>query len=129
MPVLPPKKHAVQNGSQLKDHLSQRQLEDYRQQRLQATELISVDDHLAICADCRQRVEAMLPGAAASLYANLQTEAFPLLDTGNAVRHPTFDQIAYYVDELLAGTEQQFVADHLASCARCAASWLTFSSR
>lgn len=104
----------------MKDHLSQQQLEDYRQQRLQATELIGVDDHLAVCADCRQRVEVTLPGAAASLYADLRIEAASLPDAGDTVRHLTSDQIAYYLDELVAGTRQQFVVDHLASCAQCA---------
>jgi hypothetical protein len=104
----------------LKEHLSQRQLEEYSRQRLQAPELISVDDHLAVCADCRRRVEAALPGPVASLYDGLRAEAASLSESYDADGHLGFDQIAGYVDESLAPSERQFIADHLASCARCA---------
>jgi len=110
----------VQNANPLKDHLSQRQFAEYRQQRLTAVELIAVDDHLAACPDCRRRAEASLPGAAVSLYAGLRVDAAPLPEVAGAGGHLTFDQIAGSVDESLAATERQFVADHLASCAQCA---------
>jgi hypothetical protein len=87
---------------------------------LPVTELIRVDDHLAVCADCRQRVEAALPGAAASLYEGLRADAASLSGADGASGHLSFDQIAGYVDESLAASERHLIADHLASCAQCA---------
>jgi hypothetical protein len=104
-----------QNRNQLIEHLSQQQVEGYRQQRLAAAELIGVDDHLAACAACRQRLEAALPATTVSLYSDWQAAAETL-----PAPHLTFEQIAAHIDETLSSTERQFVADHLVSCAQCA---------
>lgn len=95
------------------EHLSTTQLEAYRQQRLEPAELLSVDDHLAACAACRQRLEAALSANAFAFYAAWQGEA--------TASHLSFDQLAAHVEAKLSGEELQFSRDHLATCAHCAA--------
>ena len=96
------------------EHLSQKQIEDYSQNRLSATELLAASDHLGECEACRARVEAGLDVDAA--FFAVHEEAFD----GNAGMHLTSKQTAEYVDKNLAGDELQFVTDHLSSCEQCA---------
>src|SRR5262245_58294898 len=90
-------------------------VENYRQGKLAPDELLGVDDHLAICRECRQHLETTLSHGAGemALYAELsaETEGYLLL---------SFEQSAGYVEGLLAGDESQTIKDHLASCAECA---------
>lgn len=97
------------------EHLSPVQIENYRQRKLAPNELLSVGDHLAACAECRQRTETALSYGAGevALYAQLSAEA-------DALSHLNFEQSAGYVDGLLTGDERWMVKDHLASCAQCA---------
>jgi anti-sigma factor RsiW len=95
------------------EHLSSAQIEDFQRQKLSPAELLSVDDHLAECAECRRLVASALNHNAVRLYAELAAEV--------AVgQHLTFEQSAAYVDGLLGGDERRMIEDHLASCALCA---------
>ncbi|MGH9846160.1 MAG: zf-HC2 domain-containing protein [Blastocatellia bacterium] len=97
------------------EHLSSAQIENYRQCELAPNELLSVDDHLAACVECRRQIKTALNYGAAevALYAQLPAET-------DAPSHLNFEQSAGYVDGLLTGDERQTVKDHLASCAQCA---------
>ena len=95
------------------EHLTQKQIEDFSQQRLGAAELLSIDDHVAVCEACRLHVEAGMNGDAA-FYA-LHGEAL-----GDEVpAHLTADETAEYVDKNLSGEALQVVTDHLAGCEQC----------
>lgn len=98
------------------EHLTQKQIEDYSQNRLGAAELLAAGDHLEECETCRARVEAGLNGDAT--FFVLHDEAFA--DDGQASTHLTSEQTAEYVDKNLSGDELQFVTDHLGSCEQCA---------
>jgi anti-sigma factor RsiW len=95
-------------------HLNQKQIEDYSQNRLGGTELLALSDHLGECEACRARVEAGLNVDAA--FFAVREEAF----AEEAGAHLTSEQTADYVDKNLAGDELQFVTDHLSSCEQCA---------
>lgn len=98
------------------EHLSQKQIEDYSQNRVGGAELLALSDHLGECEACRARVEAALDVDA--LFFAVREEAFAL--DGNAGAHLTSEQTAEYVDKNLAGDELQFVTDHLSGCEQCA---------
>ena len=98
------------------EHLTQKQIEDYSQNRLGATELLAASDHLDECEACRARVEAGLNVDAA--FFALRDEAFA--EDGHATAHLTSEQTAEYVDKNLSGDELQFATDHLRSCEQCA---------
>lgn len=95
------------------EHLSQKQIEDYSQNRLHGAELLAAGDHLGECEACRAGVEAGLDVDAA--FFAMREEAFG----GDAGTHLTSEQTAEYVDKNLTGDELQFVTDHLSSCEQC----------
>ena len=97
------------------EHLTQKQIEDYSLNRLNAPELLAAGDHLDQCGACRGRVEAGLD--VDSAFFALREEAFA--ESGNAGAHLTSEQTAEYVDKNLSGEELQVVTDHLSSCEQC----------
>lgn len=96
------------------EHLSQKQIEDYSQNRLRGAELLAAGDHVGECEACGARIEAALD-VDAGFFA-VREEVF----AGDAGAHLTSEQTAEYVDKNLAGDELQFVTDHLSSCEQCA---------
>ncbi|HET6977953.1 MAG TPA: hypothetical protein VFI24_16610 [Pyrinomonadaceae bacterium] len=97
------------------EHVTQKQVEDYSQNRLPATELLAVSDHLGECDDCRRRVEAGLNGEAAFFALHDET----LAENGLGGAHLTSEQTAEYVDKNLNGEALQVVVDHLGNCEQC----------
>lgn len=98
------------------EHLTQKQIEDYSQNRLPAAELLAASDHLEACEACQARVESGVNVDAA--FFALRDEAFA--DNDNDGAHLTGEQTAEYVDKNLSGDELQFVTDHVSSCEQCA---------
>jgi hypothetical protein len=96
------------------EHLSQKQIEDYSQNRLRSAELLEASDHLGECERCTRRVEAALDVDAA--FFAVRDEVF----AEESGAHLTSEQTAEYVDTNLVGDELQFVTDHLSSCEQCA---------
>lgn len=94
------------------EHLTDKQVEDYSRNRLTATELLAVSDHLGECDDCRRRIEA---GDEAFFALHDQTFA----ESGLSTSHLTSDMTAEYVDKNLRGEALQVVVDHLGSCEQC----------
>jgi anti-sigma factor RsiW len=104
----------------LSEHLTPTQIEDYGRHKLSAAELFSVSNHLDVCEACSRQVERALDGDAA--FFKLKSEAFgeeALLFSPAGRTHMTPEQIAGYIDELLAGEELQTVKDHLTVCEQC----------
>ncbi|HKG48473.1 MAG TPA: zf-HC2 domain-containing protein [Pyrinomonadaceae bacterium] len=98
------------------EHLTQKQIEDYSQNRLHAMELLAASDHLAECEVCRARIERGMNADTA--FFGLHDEAFA--GNGQASAHLTSGQMGEYVDKNLSGEEILFVTDHLSSCEQCA---------
>lgn len=95
-------------------HLTQKQFEDYASQRLQASELLAVSDHLDECEQCRAQIEATLNGEQAFLA--MRSEVF---DGEQEPAHLTAAQLADHVDNRLAGEALEVVKDHLSRCNHC----------
>ena len=96
------------------EHLTQKQLGDYSQNRLSAAELLAVSDHVAGCEHCREALEGAISGDAA--FFAVHTEAF----ADEATAHLTPEQTADYVDKNLSGEALQMVQDHVGNCEPCA---------
>ncbi|HEY2962069.1 MAG TPA: zf-HC2 domain-containing protein [Pyrinomonadaceae bacterium] len=97
-------------------HLTQKQLEDYASQQLQASELLAVSDHLDQCELCRRQIEAAMNGDRA--FFAMCSDVFT--DVQVVPAHLTPAQISDYVDDALAGEAKDLVTDHLSSCEHCA---------
>jgi len=104
------------------EHLTEKQIENFSRQKLSTADLLAFSDHLGECQVCRSEVEKALDGEAA--FFKLRAEMFggeaELFSDAPLSTHPSFEQIAEYVDETAAGEEQQIVRDHLVSCDQCA---------
>jgi hypothetical protein len=108
--------------TELIEHLTQNQVENYCRLRLDPPDLLSLSDHLGECEACRRRIEAAMNGDTA--FFALRSEAFgeaAEVFSPHATRpHLTAEQTAGFVDGNLVGEELQMVADHLTSCEHCA---------
>ena len=93
-------------------HLSSQQVERYRERKLSAQEMLSVDDHLAACEECRSKaVEAIKLGLSLdSLRAEFES---------SSLTHITYEQLAAYLDDEIDSVGRETVESHLACCAQC----------
>ena len=94
-------------------HLTETQLDDFAAQRLAAENLSALTQHLAECAECRQRAVLREPALYPALHHAVLAEEKPV--------HLAFEQLADFVDGRLAGEAQQFARDHLSHCQQCGA--------
>lgn len=100
----------------MSDHLSPQLLERYCERRLEPQELLALDDHLASCTACRERLREVKPGRASllALRASLQTaQAVP--------DHLQQEQLVAYAEGQLDEVERELAENHLESCAQCTA--------
>jgi hypothetical protein len=91
-------------------HLSKEQITKYSTKLLKPHELLTVDQHLADCSDCRARLPVSFTAIGESL-----PEEFMQTDEEE---HLTYEQIVEYIENKDAATRGQ-VALHLKACARC----------
>jgi hypothetical protein len=99
------------------EHLSQPQIERYRQRRLKPPELLAIDDHLAGCADCRRLLREVKPveEAISALRSNLQT--IPVAAPGHLTRAQLRSYAASQLDEI----GRELIESHLEFCQQCSA--------
>jgi hypothetical protein len=90
-------------------HLTDEQIGFYR--KLPAQELFVVDDHLAVCEECRNRL-------AESQQDRIET-VNPYLFAPEP-DHLLFEQLKAYVDGSVDQTDQEIVESHLSLCSQCA---------
>jgi len=96
----------------MSEHLSMQQIERYRQRALSPAELLAADDHIAVCAPCRQQL------------AEAMRASFSFVRAGDVVSEPEhleYEQLAAYVDSALDEVDREIVESHLELCAACVA--------
>ena len=97
-------------------HLSTQRVEEYLQRVLPEAELLAVDDHLAVCEECRQRVgtdievETVLSHFHRRLVSDVQIES----------DHLSYEQLEALVDSELKKDERDALQIHLEVCELCA---------
>jgi hypothetical protein len=96
----------------MQGHLSDAQIRAYREQTLAAAELLEISDHSAGCQACRVRM-------ASPVERRTQVRAIQsLLEAQTA--HPTYDEVAGYVDGQLSDEAAERVEIHARECQSCA---------
>jgi anti-sigma factor RsiW len=93
-------------------HPSPDALDRYRRGLLSPEELLAVDDHLAVCAICRDA--ASRAAAAEGSPATPETLLGPVADG-----HPEFEELAAYIDGTQVDLAREMTEMHLADCASC----------
>lgn len=97
-------------------HLSTQRAEQYRQRVLPQAELLAVDDHLAACEECRQRirVNVEVEGSISDFHQRLlSTPGVPESD------HVPYEQLVTLVDGELENSERDALQSHLEVCDSC----------
>ena len=97
----------------MSDHPSAKQIEDYLQKKLNPTDLIRVDEHLAHCNQCRGSLNVDVEAVVRSL-----EEEF--VETRR--QHLTYEQIMDVVTNE-SGADREVVSEHLKSCPQCQAEY------
>lgn len=94
------------------EHLSAQQVERYHKRKLSAQEMIYLDDHLAVCEECRSKVigAVKLGLSVDSLRADFES---------SSLTHITYEQLAAYVDDEIDSVGREIVESHLACCEQC----------
>jgi anti-sigma factor RsiW len=98
-------------------HLSTQRAEEYRQRVLPEEELLAVDNHLAACEECRQRVGANIEieTVLSDFHRRLVSDV-PEIEAD----HLSYEQLETLVDSELKTTERDALQIHLEGCESCA---------
>src|SRR5512141_3196236 len=94
-------------------HISNEDVAAFRGHELSPERLLTIDDHLINCPDCRVKV-ADMPAFAQAVH-ELENS------TGLSLRrgHLTYNQLESYADKQLVGTELAAADAHLGACEDC----------
>jgi Putative zinc-finger len=97
----------------LREHLSPHDIRRYNQREMSPTELLTVDDHLADCAACRDQLCDAESARVRFLFLRNSLQA----DTQT---HIPYEQLTAYVDSLADDVDREIVQSHLELCSACA---------
>ncbi len=100
-------------------HLTEKQFFAYVNRTLDPTELLQVDDHLAACAACCQKLSSVLQANRGENEA-VNSIAWELTAAEEEF-HLSFPYLAAYIDRQLEAEEQEVVLSHLEVCSACRA--------
>jgi anti-sigma factor RsiW len=92
-------------------------LEQYRRGLMPPGELLDADDHLAVCAQCRE----LAAGGEAVQHALAAFTADMLALATEAPEHLSYEQIASFVSQETDEAQREAVLSHLNFCDVCAA--------
>ncbi|MEW6736020.1 MAG: zf-HC2 domain-containing protein [Acidobacteriota bacterium] len=101
----------------MSQHLTSKEIENYRKHKLSSEDLLLIDDHTAICQSCRDKL-CDEENATAS-FRSLQM-SFTTPNEVEAV-HLSYRQLAEYVDGKLDKVNHEIVLNHLETCPQCTA--------
>lgn len=94
----------------MSEHLTERQVNNYRERTISPAELIVLDRHVAACARCRSTLNLTPP----------ETQIRALAEELNSEsEHISYEQLAAYVDGEMEPVEQEATESHLAVCSDC----------
>lgn len=98
----------------MRKHLTDSELERYRERTLSPQALLAANAHLYDCEACHGRYGG--DGNLEAAFAFVRSIGEPFEEES----HLPFEQLAAYVDDALEGEERRMAATHLAQCEVCA---------
>jgi anti-sigma factor RsiW len=101
----------------LSDHISTQLLEGYSQRRLEAAELLALDDHLSTCPACREMWRKTNPRVAELLALQASLE----VADETAPTHLSGEELAIYAAGGLDEIDRELAESHFEVCPQCAA--------
>jgi hypothetical protein len=100
------------------DHLSIELLECYGRRRLDPEQLLALDDHLATCTECREKLRETRPRHAALL--SLRSSLEPAANQ-SVPDHLDSEQLRAYARGRLGSVDRELAEAHLETCRSCSA--------
>jgi anti-sigma factor RsiW len=96
----------------VQEHISVKNIQQYRKRLLSSRELLALDAHLAECEACRTQISSTSAPYASptDLISAIGTEEF---------EHPVYEQFAAYIDGQLDSVECEIIDSHLSCCKQC----------
>ncbi len=96
-------------------HLTEVELRQYRQREMLPSALLTADDHLAQCGDCRKSLERMEKGTAgeAALWRALTGSTPP------GSTHLLYDELVAFAEDDWSKADREQVTEHLLGCVQC----------
>src|SRR5438132_370402 len=96
----------------MSEHLSLDQIDKLRQRLMSTEELLSVDEHISGCEECRDKLfESEKFQTSISLWQDLLQSA--------EANHISFDQVKAYLENSLDEVDREIVESHLDLCPIC----------
>lgn len=103
----------------MSEHLVQPQLDRYRERKLSAAELRTIDDHIGECEVCRAKLNDCL-GDLEQLKASLLTDWTDMVaGVGAETEHLSYEDVAAFVSRELQHESLQKAQNHLNDCPEC----------
>ena len=104
------------------DHLSTQLLESYSRRRLEAAELLALDDHLSTCPACRERWRQTTTRVTALLTLQASLQGPDEVET----THLSGEQLTSYAAGGLDEIDRELAESHFEVCPQCEAQaqWL-----
>jgi anti-sigma factor RsiW len=100
----------------MSEHLSAEHVARYGRRATSPAELLAVDDHVATCETCRQRLSETH-----DLQAALRSLRADLAEAKTKPEHLSYEQLAAYLDDQLNDVDREIVDAHAEICSQCAA--------
>ncbi len=101
----------------LGQHLSDEEINKYRQHNLSGQQLLKADLHITECEDCRKRFRELSPVSTSEVLQNLREELRE--DARLEEDHVSYEQLESLVDGKLDRVDLEIVQSHLEVCAQC----------
>jgi hypothetical protein len=99
--------------------LTEQQCQDYAARRLAAADLLPLDDHLAACAECGEKLSVVLQARTGGALA-VNSTPWELTAIGEDF-HLSFAQMSDWVDNRLDEVDREIITSHLEFCRSCQA--------
>jgi hypothetical protein len=100
-------------------HLTEQQVAQYGQKKLSVTELLTVDEHLSDCAECRKHVLFFIQSLQGSSKSNLCSHVNP---------HLVYRDHVKYFSGKLSDERMEYCLNHVIWCEPCRLDLLDFST-
>ena len=98
----------------MSEHLSQTQLTGYSGRTLPPQQLLAVDNHLASCDVCHERLTRILPAVGKRVIGQP-------FESGRGAFHLDYEQhLVPYVDGTADDIDREIIDSHVAQCSKCA---------
>jgi predicted anti-sigma-YlaC factor YlaD len=97
----------------MSSHLSELEIQGYRERSLPWEKLVTASDHLAACEECHDRFNSS--DRLGQVYAFLRAD----LEAAQHESHLWYEQLEGYVDGVLDRDQVRTVETHLAECGEC----------